>query len=127
MFVIGLMMAAAIDMADPVGRNDAVQIIQDAARDEFKDPESTRFEWPNGFVNGWYKPMFRQKYTGWITCGTVNSKNGYGGYTGKAAIIGVLDDTGAIVKIDVDDASSLRDPSYGPVAQACGKIGVPVF
>lgn len=93
---------------------------------KLKDPDSAKFGWPNRFVWGTYKsemigsPFSRygQKYTGWISCGTVNAKNAYGGYAGASTVIVVGD--GMIVNVvDMDDASD----RFQYVAEACSKLG----
>lgn len=103
-------------------RDVGVAMIEAAIRDKLKDPESAQFEWPHGFVDGWYQRPFGQRYAGWITCGTVNAKNSYGGYTGRTAAIGVIRN-GVVVETNLDETSA----RYGSfVEQACAKIGVPV-
>lgn len=60
-------------------------IIEKAAKQQLKDPDSAKFYW--------------QDYKGGSTyCAHVNSKNSYGGYSGKALLlVGVkLDDKGQI-------------------------------
>jgi hypothetical protein len=100
-----------------------VAMIEAAIRAGLKDPYSAEFIWPNGFVQGWYQRPFGHRYYGWITCGTVNAKNSYGGYVGQAAAIGVIRG-GTVVESNIDDASA----RYGSmVAEACRKIGVPAF
>lgn len=98
-----------------------IAMIESAIRSTLKDPDSAEFSWPNGFTQGWYQPPFGKKYYGWITCGTVNAKNGYGGYVGRSAAIGVIRN-GTVIETNFDDATA----QYGGfVAEACRKIGVP--
>jgi hypothetical protein len=99
-----------------------IAMIEAAVKATLKDPDSAQFTWPNSFAQGWYQPPFGTRYYGWITCGTVNARNGYGGYVGRAAVIGVIRN-GSVIETNMDDATA----RYGGfVAEACGKIGVPV-
>ena len=102
-----------------------IAMIESTVRADLKDPESARFAWPNGFVLGEFKPMLGRSSQGWITCGTVNSKNGYGGYSGQYAVIGVIRD-GAIVTADMDSPGRFSASAQW-VADQCRKLGVPVF
>lgn len=109
------------DTGPPPERAAGIAMIEEAIRGSLKDPDSARFEWPNGFAHGWYQVPFGQRYIGWITCGTVNAKNSYGGYTGRTAAIGVISN-GAVIAYNVD-SNVHRDMPF--VAAACEKIGVP--
>lgn len=112
--------AAANDPAPDVDAG--IAMIEAHLRSKLKDPDSAQFTWPNPFVHGWYQRPFGQRYLGWITCGTVNAKNSYGGYTGRTAAIGVIR-SGSVVESNMDEPSD----RYGSfVAEACRKIGVPV-
>lgn len=78
-------------------------IIQQAAKQQLKDPDSARFYW--------------QEYRGSsIYCAHVNSKNSYGGYAGKSLLIaGVKNDskgsiTSAEVMIHGNDTASISAP-----------------
>jgi hypothetical protein len=113
----------AADIGPAPARATGSALIEAASRSTLKDPDSAQFTWPNGFVQGWYRPLFGKRYEGWITCGTVNAKNSYGGYIGRAAAVGVISG-GAVVETNIDDASA----QYGTsVAEACKKIGVPAY
>lgn len=96
--------------------------IEERLRAGLKDPESARFEWPHDFTYGWYRRPFGKKYEGWFTCGTINAKNSYGGYVGRAAAIGFIRD-GVVVGVDYDDATARYD-SF--TAETCRKVGMPV-
>jgi hypothetical protein len=100
-----------------------IALVEEAVKATLKDPYSAHFTWPNGFVQGWYKRPFGRKKEGWITCGTVNAKNSYGGYVGSTAVIGVING-GVVIETNMDDVSA----PYGrtEVADVCKKIGVPV-
>jgi hypothetical protein len=127
MSIAPLALCAAAPAPQSVGpapdRAAGIALVESAIRSTLKDPDSAQFTWPNGFVAGWYHRLFGKKYEGWITCGTVNAKNGYGGYAGRAAAIGVIRD-GVVIEANMDDASA----QYGTfVAEACKKIGIPAL
>lgn len=107
---------------NPPEREAGIAMIESAIRAQLKDPESARFEWPNGFVHGWYQVPFGQRYIGWITCGRVNAKNSFGGYVGSSAAIGVIRN-GSVIVANID-SSTHRDMPF--VGESCRKIGVPV-
>ena len=102
-------------------RETGLAMVEDAIRAQLKDPDSAQFTWPNGFRIGWYRPPFGKKYVGWITCGTVNARNSFGGYTGRSAAIGIISN-GAVIATDID-SSAYRDMPF--VGEACRKIGIP--
>lgn len=95
----------------------ALPMIEASIRGLLKDPESARFTWPNGFVWGSYKPFMGRRAYGWITCGTVNAKNSFGGYAGRAAAIAVWR-YNAVFAVDLDQ------PEGAGVERACRKLGV---
>lgn len=101
--------------AEPPSRAD-IALIEKAVKEQLRDPDSARFDWPNGFVR--YMPA--NGVETWATCGTVNAKNGYGGYTGKVAVLGAIDNGVAKVAIDPPELH------YAPVRKTCADIGVPV-
>lgn len=99
----------------------AISMIEESIKSKLKDPDSAQFQWPNGFVQGWYQRPFGKRYYGWITCGTVNARNGFGGYAGRVAAVGVIR-SGVVVESNMDEASD----RYGSfVAEACRKMTVP--
>lgn len=100
-------------------RTQGIALIENAVRASLKDPDSAKFDWPNEFTDGWYRIPFSKKVTGWITCGTVNAKNGYGGYTGPAPVIAAIQN-GAVVGLNIDP------PGSSVVSSICAKVGVPV-
>lgn len=103
-------------------REAGIAMIESAIRAQLKDPDSAQFTWPNSFVHGWYQPPFGRRYIGWITCGTVNARNSFGGYVGRTAVVGVIRN-GSVIAANMD-SSTHRDMPF--VAAACQKIGVPV-
>lgn len=112
---------AGFDYGPRPDRSDGVAMIEARIKSTLKDPDSARFTWPNDFRSGWYQRPFGQRYFGWITCGTVNAKNSYGGYVGQSAAVGVIRN-GAVIETNVDPG--------GPgsfVADACRKLGAPAY
>jgi hypothetical protein len=99
--------------------------IEDAMRAQLKDPDSAKFNWPNGFVDGTWRNLYGQKFTGKITCGTMNAKNGFGGYTGPRAIVGIVSADGAVLAVETDDTYQ-GTINHDYVAYKCGKMGMPV-
>lgn len=67
-----------------------------AIRSRMIDPGSTTFEWPRGFVDGWWKPVLQRRVTGFYTCGYVNSKNRMGGYVGATPFAVVMQNNQAV-------------------------------
>ena len=96
-----------------------IALVETAVRASLKDPDSAKFEWPNGFTNGWYRVAFGKKVTGWVTCGTVNAKNSYSGYGGRSAVIAAIRD-GEVVGMSMDE------PGEHLISGICAKVGVPV-
>lgn len=64
---------------------------EQAIRARLIDPDSARIEWPNGYHAAGFQPGFRRRIPGYATCGTVNSRNRMGGYTGAATFVVVID------------------------------------
>lgn len=65
------------------------------------DPESARIEFPYGFMNGTWKPVFQKKIEGYWTCGRVNAKNRMGGYTGSTSFVVVLNPSGGVQYVEL--------------------------
>jgi hypothetical protein len=60
------------------------------------DPDSAKFDWPNGFILGTWSPKWARKNThGYFTCGTVNSRNRMGGYAGTSSFVAMFDGIGS--------------------------------
>jgi hypothetical protein len=105
-----------------------VAMVENAIKATLKDPDSAKFTWAAGFTDGVYKRVqgFRStQYDGWLICGTVNAKNGYGGYSGQYAAIGVIAG-GAVVVTDMDEPGQWSAHA-GWVADQCRKNGMPVL
>lgn len=104
-----------------------IAAIETAVKATLKDPDSARFNWPFGFAFGQYKPVWgRRPPPGWVTCGTINAKNGYGGYTGQYAVVGVVDNGGSVIKVDMDQPDRWSAHA-GWVADQCRKLGMEVI
>ena len=83
------------------------------------DPDSAKFEWPFGFINGSWKPdLFSKRISGLLTCGYVNSKNRMGGYTGRMTFAVVIND-GTIRHLSIDSPGSELN------AMLCSKARLP--
>lgn len=121
MLLLALGIVAADPQPDPVS---ATAMIESAVRETLKDPDSAQFKWNGSFRYGWYRRPFGKKHEGWITCGTINAKNSYGGYTGRQAVIGIIQ-AGSVVETDIDDGGGPYDQTF--VADACAKIGTPAY
>ena len=65
------------------------------------DPDSARIEWPYGFLNGYWKPLFQKKVEGYWTCGLVNAKNRMGGYTGSKSFVVVIGAGGNVQYVEM--------------------------
>jgi hypothetical protein len=97
-----------------------IALAEEALRARLKDPDSAKFTWPYGFRYGTFR-LGSKSAEGWITCGTVNAKNSFGGYTGSAATLTVIRDGAVIVAlIDID-------PRFPLLARRCAKLGMPVL
>lgn len=49
----------------------------------YRDPESIQINWSSGFQWGYIKPAIGRRSFAWVACGTINAKNGFGGYVGE--------------------------------------------
>lgn len=72
-----------------------------ALRQRLIDPDSARFEWPNGFTLGSWTPFLGAAIDGYWTCGLINARNRMGGYTGSTAFVAVLDPNGQVRHVDL--------------------------
>jgi hypothetical protein len=92
---------------------------EQALREKLIDPRSSEFRWPHGFALSSWRPSLSKKVEGYVTCGTVNSKNRMGGYTGNQYFVVVLKDY-KVIYSDIDSGSSLNE---GIVSSGCNKTG----
>ena len=65
------------------------------------DPESARIEWPYGFLNGYWKPLFQKKVEGYWTCGLINARNRMGGYVGAKSFVVVVSPDGIVKYVEM--------------------------
>lgn len=100
-----------------------VAMVEAAIKAKLKDPYSAQFDWPYGFTAGSYRPIYARRQHGWITCGTVNARNSYGGYIGRRTIIGLIKN-GALVFADIDDNTNFG-ANNGIESATCSKLGLP--
>lgn len=98
----------------------AAPMLEAAVKARLKDPDSARFEWPNDFRDGGYRPLGGAHIDGWATCGAVNAKNGFGGYAGKSAVVVVVNQ-GSVVYVGIGGGP------YDTIAYQCAKAGMPVL
>lgn len=84
------------------------------------DPGSAKIAWPYGFRWGGYKPMLQKRVHGYVTCGTVNSKNRMGGYVGASPFVVVYLD-GAIRYFEIESATN----KYNILASQCSSAALP--
>jgi hypothetical protein len=124
MIVLALMLAAQAEPQAPA-RDPRLDAVEQAIRASLRDPDSAKFSWPYGFAQGTYRSMWGRKTAGELICGTVNAKNGFGGYTGPYAAIGVVSG-GAVVLTDIDSPGRWSAKA-GWVADQCRKAGQPLF
>lgn len=90
-----------------------IALVEAAVKAELKDPDSAKFTWPNGFVH-------RQDPDDWVTCGTVNAKNGYGGYPGRVPVMASMKN-GAVLGVVIADQNT-----DAFLAKECAALGLPV-
>ena len=77
---------------------------ESAVRARLIDPDSAQFEWPYGFIYGYWKPFLQKRIDGYVTCGRVNARNRFGGYTGSSAFAVVLSEDGEVRYLEVGTA-----------------------
>lgn len=106
-------------------RDRSIALVEGVLRSQLKDPDSAKFTWLGRIVRGSYQPLLRRRIQGWVICGTINARNGYGGYTGNYAAIGVVSEE-VLLAVDMDSPGRWS-PDAGWVAEQCRKNGLPVF
>ena len=84
------------------------------------DPDSAKIEWPYGFRWGFFKPILQKRIFGYVTCGTVNSKNRMGGYVGDSPFVVVYLD-GSIRYFEIESATE----KYNILASQCASAALP--
>ncbi len=100
--ILAVLLALSLAAHDPIQNTDQAQTPESielarmraviaSLRSSLIDPESARITVSFGFTPRlatwtiWGVPT-----TGYFTCGTVNAKNGFGGYTGPKTFIGMI-------------------------------------
>jgi hypothetical protein len=96
-------------------------LAEDELRTMLIDPSSAQFEWPLGFAYGSWRPTVYGHMTGYLGCGTLNSKNRYGGYAGvKWFTVIIRDDDKKVLLAHIDQAGGF------PQAKTyCGQVALP--
>jgi hypothetical protein len=111
----------AVGAEAPPVRDTIIPIIESQIRSRLKDSQSAQFSWPNEFVAGQHQPLMAKPVYGWVTCGTVNARNGFGGYTGPQAVLVVVRNN-QVLFMDMDSPSAGR----ALISGYCRLYGVPV-
>jgi hypothetical protein len=101
----------------------AVSVSEQAIREKLVDPQSALFKWPYNFVTGSLKGLLTKRYTGYWTCGRLNSRNKMGGYSGESWVMVVVKD-GVATMADVGEDQS-SDPTNMACASAVKNGGLP--
>lgn len=76
------------------------RIAADALKDRLRDPASAEFQWPYGFA---YQEW--NSRVGYLTCGKVNARNGFGGYNGFRPFIVMLAADGRVQGLEFGSRS----------------------
>lgn len=87
-------------------------IAEKAIAARLKDPDSARFRWRYDMHKGAVGIFMGGTRYGYLTCGFVNAKNSYGGYTGETTILVVID-FGVVQGTDMDSRT------HGMVEEKC--------
>ena len=87
---------------------DFVSTVESEIRRRMKDPDSAKFQYPFHAQKGWYQPPFGKRYFGWWTCGLVNAKNSFGGYTGFGYFLAVYNG-GRVVYVNLEEKGESVD------------------
>lgn len=85
-----------------------VSAVEKAIKRRLKDPSSAQFDYPYHAHKGWFKPLLEKREYGWWTCGLVNAKNSFGGYTGYAHFVAVYN-AGRISYLGVEKKAQQYD------------------
>ena len=67
------------------------QMGEEAIRPMLADPDSARFEWPYGYRQSAWKPPYKARRHGYISCAYVNSPSGTGGDARRVTFVVVID------------------------------------
>lgn len=80
---VGIMLLSVTVSAQTTGEPSLEEfraVYEPAIKEELKDPDSAKFYWPY---------YFSRESNGFLTCGYLNAKNSYGGYSGKTPVVAV--------------------------------------
>ncbi|CAM3344812.1 PDZ domain-containing protein [Asticcacaulis taihuensis] len=103
----------------------AISTGERAIKDRMVDPDSTKIEWPYQFSAVSRKAPFGKTRYGYFTCGTVNSKNRMGGYSGKQWFLIMLKD-GAVTDLEIDSPGDGQWTAYECLADVKAGNLVPI-
>jgi hypothetical protein len=82
---------------DPADAKYSLDVVQMAVKQQLRDPDSATFGpmslYSDRKMNGYHTP---------VVCGTVNSKNGFGGYSGNRAFVFLIPLTAVIIEGPAD-------------------------
>jgi hypothetical protein len=94
-----------------------IPLAETALLAQLKDPGSAQFTWPYDFRYGTFR--LQHSVQGWITCGTLNAKNSFGGYVGAQPTLVVV--KGGAVAVALVDS-----PRFHILGRQCAQMGMPV-
>jgi len=108
--------SARIDeFSDPPTRAEYFRAAEEAIRMQLIDPRAAIFYWPNSVMRTTWQVPFGPRYSGYVTCGLVNSRNRFGGYVGNTPTL-VIYNHGRVIHSefgtstsDIDFTNSLCD------------------
>ena len=89
---------------------------EDVARMRLKDPESARFRRSAEIRPGYWQEFLGGRHWGYYSCGWVNARNSFGGYTGESRYVAVWH-KGQVLLVDMDDTGDSL------VATQCSRSG----
>lgn len=91
---------APLDAGTRPTQEDSMRIGEQAIRQRMLDPEAAKIEWPYLFTSGTLSSMFGKPTAGFWTCGLINGKNRYGGYSGQTWFLIMIND-GVVNSLDI--------------------------
>lgn len=89
-----------LDIGNSPTQMEAVQLGEQAVRKQMLDPDAAKIEWPYMFRGGTLNPRFGKPTAGFWTCGLVNGKNRYGGYSGQTWFL-IMINNGVVNSLDI--------------------------
>lgn len=91
---------APLDAGPRPTQEDSMRIGEQAIRQRMLDPDAAKIEWPYLFTSGTLSSMFGKPTAGFWTCGLVNGKNRYGGYSGQTWFL-IMINNGVVNSLDI--------------------------